>query len=372
MNIACDARALVGPHTGVGTWTTQLMGGLARIPGNRILLAASKALDLSESLRETEIDILPPPKFPLPGTVWLHTMLPHALERRSIDVFVASLAILPIRCPVPGIVMVHDLTPRTHPECHTAVNRFCFNGFIKQGLRAATAVVVGSQATEDEVLDFFPWVREKLHRISYGVDEFFSPGEDENERQTTRLRFSEGRPYILHLGTLEPRKGLLTLIEAWEHLHEMNDDHPDLVLAGGDGWGMAPLLDRIARSPLKQRIHRPGYVSREDSRTLLRHAEVFVLASEAEGYGLPLAEAVACGTPCVASDIRPLRESGGAAALFTPPLDGQALAHTIAEALEPHTAEDLRRRASIRASELGWEPVVKAWQDLLLSAKKIG
>jgi glycosyltransferase involved in cell wall biosynthesis len=202
--------------------------------------------------------------------------------------------------------------------------------------------------------------------ISNGVDPFFSPPPADEGPEPTRQRFSNGRPYVLHLGTLEPRKGVITLIEAWERLHQsLGRRLPDLVLAGMPGWGTAPMLRRIAASPQGARIHRPGYVSREHARDLLRHAEVFVLASETEGYGLPLAEALSCGTPSVASDIPPLREVGGDAVLHAPVGDAATLAEAISAALEPRQARSLRCRALVRARSLRWEPAISAWQKLL-------
>lgn len=137
------------------------------------------------------------------------------------------------------------------------------------------------------------------------------------------------------------------------------------MIAGKIGWQTEPILDRIKASPLTGRIHLPGYVSRDDARELLRHAELFALASEAEGFGLPLAEAISCGTPAVASDIPVLREAGGDAALYCRVSDPESLADGLRRALEPETAADLRRRALARAPELRWGPVVEQWTRLL-------
>lgn len=367
MNIACDARALVGPHTGVGTWTTHVMAGLAEDPSVRVLLGASKAFDLPPALQVSNVSILPRPRLPLPGSLWLHLALPAILQQGQIEVFIGSLAILPHRSSVPGIAMVHDLTPRTHPDRHTLVTRMTFNPFIASSLKRARAVVIGSEATRSEILGQFPWVADRLHLIGYGVDQFYSPADDPVEAQETREHFADGRPYILHLGTLEPRKGLLTLVEAWDRLHELTPDAPSLVLAGGEGWKISPLIERIDRSPNVARIHRPGYVNRDQARALMRHTEAFVLASEAEGFGLPLAEAIACGAPCIASDIPSLRESGADAALFTAVGDSEALAHAIAKTLDEESARAMREASAARGSALAWGPIVRQWRELIQS-----
>jgi len=365
MNIACDARALVGPRTGVGTWTEKIMGGLARRGLGSVYLAASKPIRLEDSELHPSLMIVPAPRWPTLGPVWLNTSVPRLLEALKAEVWIGSLAILPNSCPVPTVAMVHDLTPRTHPARHTMANRIVFRLFLEQSLKSADTVVAGSAATEDELLAAFPWVSSKLERIGYGVDEWFSPAPSGDDGEVVRERFSGGRRYLLHLGTIEPRKGISDLVRAWERLQEELTDPPDLVIAGGRGWQTGPILDRIRSSDFVDRIHLPGYVSREDAREMLRHAEVFALASEVEGFGLPLAEAISCGTPSVATGIPALREAGGDAALFCPPNDPQALAAALTEALEPDTAAQLQKRSLNRAPNLRWDPVVEAWADLL-------
>jgi glycosyltransferase involved in cell wall biosynthesis len=366
MNIACDARSLVGDHTGVATWLKQVAGGLGRSFGHAITLAASKELPIPPELQLEGVRPLPPPAIQIPGTLWLHSVLPCRLAEVDVEVFVASLGIMPRRCPVPAVVMVHDITPMTHPQHHTLGNRFCFNAYLGESIERASAVVTSTAATEAQLLEHFPFVRGRLHRIGLGVDPFFSPAGADDDGRSTRERFSAGRRFLLHLGTLEPRKGVRHLITAWEGLQSFVDDPPDLVLAGGLGWHTGPILEAVERSAERARIHLPGYLSREDARDLLRHAEVFVLASEAEGFGLPLAEAISCGVPAVASDVPQLREVAGTAALFVPPAEPELLAAAIATALDPDRAGELRRHAAERAPQLRWEPVVGAWNELLL------
>jgi len=365
MNIACDARALVGPRTGVGTWTERVMGGLSRHGVGTVHLAASQPIRLGKDERHPDLKIVPAPRRASIGPVWLNTTVPRQLRTMGADVWIGSLAILPLRCPVPAVAMVHDLTPRTHPARHTLANRMIFRVFLERSLRSAHTVVAGTVATEGEVLRAFPWVLPKLERIGYGVEDWYSPAPEGDDGRSVRERCSGGRPYVLHLGTIEPRKGISDLVAAWERLQDLVDDAPDLVIAGKAGWQTAPILDRIRSSQTADRIHLPGYVSREDARELLRHAAVFALASEVEGFGLPLAEAISCGTPSVATDIPALREAGGEAALFCPPNNPEALAATLAEALKPDTTVRLRERALRRAPNLRWDPVVDAWAELL-------
>ena len=366
MNIACDARSLVGRRTGVATWLTEVAAGLARRPGRTVSLAASKPFELPDALRSAGVRQLPPPRLPIPGTLWLHTLLPHELGRCGADVLIASLAVVPRRCPVPAVAMVHDITPRTHPHRHTLANRFCFNAYLEESLERAAVVVAGSAATEAALLEQLPFVRGQADSNLVRRRRLLLA----RRRRRRRLRDARsasppGSATCCTSGTLEPRKGLVDLVRAYERLRGELEDPPELVIAGAPGWGTASIMAAIEASPARPHIHLPGYVDRAQALGLLRHAEVFVLASEVEGFGLPLAEAISCATPSVASDIPALREAGGQAALFTPPGDPAALATAIGRALDPVVAGELRRRAAAHAAGLRWEPVVDAWDELL-------
>jgi len=361
MNIACDARALAGKATGVGIWTRHIFKGLVSGGCHQVFLAASKPLELPPELRNEHIRKIPPPAFLWPGTLWLNTVLPSRLGKT--DVFIGSLGLLPRRCPVPGIVMLHDLTPRTHPTRHTLANRFCFNAYLEESLDQASAVVVGSGSTHDEALRIFPWLKGKIRKIGYGVDPFYAPAEKPDDAPLVRKNFSSGRPFILYLGTLEARKGLETLLDAWEKLATRMEI--DLILAGKTGWKISGLLEKIENSPHSNRVHLPGYLSPEDSRALMQTAELFVLPSEAEGFGLPLSEAIACGAACVASDIAALHESGGNCPLFFPPGDVDSLAAILDHALLPDVNSELRKRSLGRAGKIRWEKPVSLWHELL-------
>jgi glycosyltransferase involved in cell wall biosynthesis len=365
MNIACDGRALVGPRTGVGAWTLQLCRGLAAVDRWRVTVLATQHPQLPPELLASGIEAAAPrPR--LPGTVWLHSVVPRWLESTAADLFIGSLAIVPRRCPVPSVAVVHDLTPRTLAHHHTVANRFCFNAYLEVSLDEAEAIVAVSRATADALTAAFPWVRAKLRVIENAIGAaFFEPVAV--DAVTTRARFAAGRPYIVHLGTLEPRKGILDLLSAWEALVGTDAAAPDLVLAGTLGWQPRPLLSRLKRSPYADRVHRPGYVSDGDARALLRHAEVFVLASEAEGFGLPLAEAMASGAACVASDVPALREVAGEAAVLVPPGSVEALAAALRRALEPEESARLRELGPHRARRFAPDRMAARWHELIAS-----
>lgn len=360
MIIGFDARPLVPPLTGVGTWLQQLLSGLARLTNWQLVAHLPRKAKLELGNLVPRVSVVPS-KPPLPGTLWLATRAAREVE--SCDVFLGTLGILPRRLNVPSILMLHDLTPRTLPHCHTLANRFCFNAYLEESLANASMVVCNSYATANKLNQLLPGRARDVQVIPLGVDGFWCPGRE--DKNFVRGRFSGGRPFILQLGTLEPRKGIGTLLVAHDLLLEQQPEAPDLLLAGLRGWGTQAIKKALRRHRKPHRVHLPGYVTREEARSLFRAAEVVVLASEEEGFGLPLAEALACGAACVVSDAEALVEVADGAALYFPRRSPEALAAALTQALQEGTNAQLKAKARMRAPDLRWEKVCNRWVTLL-------
>jgi glycosyltransferase involved in cell wall biosynthesis len=352
MRIAVDARALLGQSTGIGTYTR----GISRA------LAARDAV---------EVGLFSPRPIPDPplaggalsvhcdghrfGTVWLQTTFPGRAADWGANALLAALTIGPARGDLPFVSVVHDLTAVTHPEWHSARTLVGFLPLWQRTVERAAGFLCVSETTARELSAAYPEIRSRVSVAQNGVEEAFFPMADSTSAERTRRRFAAGRRFLLSLGTLEPRKNLETLVAACERLWTRRRARPDLVLAGGPGWKTSSLHRRISRSPFRDKIHLPGYASRPLAADLYRAAEAFVYPSLAEGFGLPVAEAMACGTPVVASDIEALREVAGDAALYAPPLDAGALDRAIERALEDEpTRERLRAAGPPRAALFTW------------------
>jgi glycosyltransferase involved in cell wall biosynthesis len=366
MRIAVDARALLGQSTGIGTYTR----GISRA------LAARNTL---------EVGLFTPRPIPDPpapgsaitlhadghrfGTVWLQTTLPGRAAAWQANVLLAALTIGPARGDVPFVSVVHDLTAVTHPEWHSARTLIGFLPLWQRTLERAAGFLCVSETTAQELSATYPEIRSRVAVARNGVEESFFPLADSTAAERTRRRFASGRRFLLSLGTLEPRKNLESLVSACERLWSRRRARPDLVLAGGPGWKSGALHRRIARSPFRDKIHLPGYASRSLAADLYRAAEAFVYPSLAEGFGLPVAEAMACGTPVVASDIAALREVAADAALYAPPLDVGALDRAIERALEDdRERERLRAAGPARAGLFTWDAAAETTAAALARA----
>jgi glycosyltransferase involved in cell wall biosynthesis len=349
MRIAVDARALLGQSTGIGTYTRGITRALAARSGTVVGLFTPRRVDDPPAVNGAVSFHADQHPF---GTVWVQTTLPSRAAAWDADVLLAALTIGPARGDVPLVSVVHDLTTLTNPEWHAARTLVGFLPLWEKTVERAAQFLCVSETTARDLSARYPETRARVAVARNGVDEEFCPLADPAAADRTRRRFSGGRPYILYLGTLEPRKDVETLVAACERLWARRRARPDLVLAGGTGWKSSPLHRRIARSPFRDKIHLPGYAARAQAIDLYRAAEAFVYPSLAEGFGLPVAEAMACGTPVVASDIDALREVAGDSALYAAPRDSAGFSRAIERFLEDDDARDFFREAGLRRAAL--------------------
>ena len=366
MRIAVDARALLGQRTGIGTYTRGIVRALAARDGTRIGLFTPRRVDDPPEVDGTVSFHADRHRF---GTVWVQTTLPGRVEEWGADVLLAALTIGPARGTVPLVSVVHDLTALSHPEWHAARTLVGFLPLWERTVERAVRFLCVSEATARDLAGRYPETRARITVARNGVDPEFRPAEDPAAADRTRRRFSAGRPYVLYLGTLEPRKDVETLVLACERLWARRRARPDLVLAGGTGWKGRALQHRIARSPFRDKIHVAGYADQAQAVLLYRAAEVFVYPSLAEGFGLPVAEALACGAPVVVSDIEALREVAGEAALYSAPRDAAGFARAIEQLLEDEETRTSLREAGIeRAALFTWREAAERTAAALADA----
>lgn len=360
MRIAVDARSLAGARTGVGRTLEGLYDALLRLfPGDSSVFLSPRPVTLP-ALLEGRVEVVPPARPRLPGTLWLQTVAPIEARRAGADLFHGPLGVLPIASPLPGVATVHDLTPVLFPEWHDRKNVAGFAPLLPSTVRKARALVCVSRSTRDDLLLACPEAAGKAHVVPNGL---VPPP------PVTATEPCRPRPYVLSIGTLEPRKNHLRLVAAMESIWDRRPDFPDLVLAGGDGWGMPRFRDRLRRSRHAGRIDAPGWVSPESSAALLRSARVFAYPSLYEGFGLPVLEAMAEGIPVVASSSSSLPEVVGDAGLLPDPTDVSAIAAALEQAHDDAAFRTTAARAGReRAALFTWEAAARRTRELFEEA----
>lgn len=359
MRIAVDARSLCGERTGVGRTLEGLYGAFTRLfPGDSVVFLSPRPVSLPAVL-EGRVAVRAPGRPRLPGTVWLQTLAAvEALAERA-DLFHGPLGILPLACPIPGVATIHDLTPILFPEWHDRKNVAGFAPLLPSTVRRASRLVCVSRATRSDLLLACPEADGKAFVVPNGLV----------PAPVARSGTSPSRPYVLTIGTLEPRKNHERLVEAMESIWDRRPDFPDLAIAGGTGWEMPGFEERLARSRHASRIARLGWVSPEHAAALLRGARLLAYPSLYEGFGLPALEAMAEGIPVVASSSSSLPEVVGDVGLLPDPLDPDDIARAIERANDDRAfREAARRRGPERASLFTWDSAARATRALFAEA----
>jgi glycosyltransferase involved in cell wall biosynthesis len=277
--------------------------------------------------------------------------LPRRARRLRLDALHCPAPLAPVRSPVPTIVTVHDILGLDHPEWFTRALAVHSRLVLTPVLRRAECVLVPSVHTRDRLVARLGVEPERMRVVPLGVDPQFSPG-DPPPGLLHRLRL-EG-PYLLTVGTLQPRKNVESALRAFERLVAEGADQR-LALVGGRGWRDDALAELIRRSPAAERIVVTGRVSDEELVGLYRAADCFVYPSRYEGFGLPPLEAMACGTAVVSSKRTSLPEVVADAALLVDPDDVDAIEHALSEVLSSaELRAELVKRGRRRAAEFSW------------------
>lgn len=258
------------------------------------------------------------------------------------------------RLPYPTVLTVHDLIFERYPQHHTLTNRL----FLKVGMplfvKAATAIIAVSQQTKRDLIELYQTPASKIHVIYEGIDETFRPA-SQDEVVRVKTHYSPDRPYLLMVGTLEPRKNHAAAIRALARLKQQGFPHR-LLVVGGQGWLFEPIRQVVERLGLNNDVIFTGYIPLADLPPLYSAADCVLLPSLYEGFGFPVLEAMACGAPVVCSNASSLPEVAGNAALLVDPEDDAALAAKIQRILsEPGLAEQMRGQGLQQAAKFTWE-----------------
>mgnify|MGYP003645354847 CR=1 FL=1 len=363
MILGIDGRLANARHpAGAGRYCRELlraMGALAEEPTLRIYLDEEPHSDFPKT--NGEIRVLPRCRF------WLHRALAKELRRDTPDVFFSPVAQLPWRCPCPALVSVLDLAVCSHPDYFPWRKRLGMRLKTSHAIRGAGHLVAISESTATSLGIYYGVARENITVVPLGIADHFL---NLSEAPATTIPGLPDR-FVLYVGQVQPRKNLVRLIEAFTQVCTTHPELPHhLVLAGADGWQAEATHRAIAASPLSHRIYRLGYVPEDALAALMAKADVLALVSLWEGFGLPVAEAMAVGTAVLTSNVSSLPEIVGDAGVTVAPDDTGAIAEGLERLL---TDEGLRKqceeRGHVQSQQFRWENTA---EKILAAARRLG
>lgn len=357
MRVCIDVSAAVGQTAGIARYVRELTLALHRLPdGPHLSLFHNRQhqdhlpVALGNHTRT---------RIPLGNRLWRLWLLSGlSLPRQwtrdlsQSDLFHATDVTLP-KLAMPSVLTVYDLTPMLFPQFHARLNRWYQRMTLPKMLTRAAAVIAISQKTKDDLVRSFQVDPARIHVTMLGVDHtrFASQPKEEALAQVHAATGIEA-PYVLAVGTLEPRKNLMALLHAYATLPPST---PPLVLTGSQGWGDQVLTAMVEQLQLKERVRFTGYVADEVLPALYAAAELFVYPSLYEGFGLPVLEAMACGVPVITSQTSSLPEVTGDAAVLVDPRRSDQIATAIQTLLaSPAQCRALREAGLARAHTFSW------------------
>ncbi|BCX05366.1 MAG: glycosyl transferase family 1 [Candidatus Roseilinea sp.] len=338
MWIGIDASRATGVRlTGTERYSREIIAALLRsAPRHCFRLYLREALD-PDSLRLPRSPVSVEPVVIARRRLWTHLGLARELSARPPDALFVPAHVLPasfIRSPVRRrirtVVTVHDVGYRHFPEAHPLTQRWYLDLGTRLSVRCAGVVITDSEATRRDVLRFYGVAHDRVVVAYPGPLPLTEVQEKDVARTLAKFGLDDGRPYVLHVGTLQPRKNLRRLIQAWARLLTRTDwAGLRLVLAGGRGWGGEDLRAEVEAAGLQASVVLTGYLDDVEKTALLRHARAYVFPSLHEGFGFPVLEAQSAGVPVACSNASSLPEIAGEAALLFDPFDVEAIAHAL-------------------------------------------
>ncbi|MDQ2713677.1 MAG: glycosyltransferase family 4 protein [Chloroflexota bacterium] len=338
---------------GVSRYIRYLLKELARQPGEHEYTVFVNGQGVVEELAAQHPQITYVPiawreERPTARVAWEQLSLPALIRQRKIDVLHSPVNVQPERLPhtCAGVVTLPDLAFLRFPHVLTRAKRLYHRTFTVHSLRRATMIISLSDSTKRDAMELVGIPAERIQTVYPCIATRFTRSWDEEVLRAFREKQGLEQGFILYLGTLEPRKNIDTLVEAYARLRQAYTIKEKLVLAGGKGWLYDAIFEKVQALGLESEVLFPGYVADADQTLWYHAATVFAYPSLYEGFGLPVAEALVSGVPVVTSNVSSLPEAGAGVALTVDPHNVEALVEALHKAL---TDQDFRQQCRAMA-----------------------
>ncbi|MCX7919505.1 MAG: glycosyltransferase family 4 protein [bacterium] len=365
MNIGIDISCLSAPKTGVGLYTYHLIHALLSIDTNNTYhLFSAQPIDVSEfSQYRVAISCSQYPR--TCATLWEQLVLPNLLQKNNIDVFHSPNYTLPFSIRIPSVVTVHDLSVFLFPKFHPWWRRVRHRLLFPSSINHATNIIAVSEQTKRDLTELFPFAADKTVTIYNGLPKCFHNPSSRNAAQEIMLPAE----YILFVGTMEPRKNLELMLTAFARFKQETNLPHKLVIIGGEGWGKNHISAQLRQYKIQDDVIFTGHLEHAQLPQIYRSAAVLVFPSTYEGFGFPPLEAMACGTPVIASNVAAIPEVVGDAGILLDPTKLDLWPESIYNVIiNKPLREELQAKGLARAKQFSWETTAQKTIELYQQA----
>lgn len=367
MRIAILADPIDNQKAGIHIYAKELVKAIdSANPDHEFILIREKKDPSIKNLKQVTV---PNTRLPIGfATFRLLFIIPMMCRKLKVDAVWELAHFGPFNLPkrIKRITSIHDLTPILFPEYHRWHSQTLQRIFLKKITRKASLIITNSDNTLKDLIQFNPAAKGKSVRIYLGKEVLF-------KNQESRLildKYGIHHPYFFYTGTIEPRKNLLTLLEAYKRFRENSKQTHSLIIAGGKGWRSGKFYEALDSHPYKSSIRLLGYVDRSDLPALYSGCLAFIYPSLYEGFGLPVLEAMSCGAPCIVADNSSLPEVGGEAAVYFNTNDAADLQKSMELISRSDDRESLQQKSIQRSGNFSWagyvQQIIKEINSLFL------
>ncbi len=366
MRIGIDCRTILNPRlgerAGVGHYTYYLVKHLLKNDKKNeyVLFFDYRLMDVTEfKQKNVKLKHFPFSQYQryLPFT-YSHMLISAALIKEGLNIYHSPANVIPLTYPKTSVITVHDLAIYKKPEWFPRGQKFSTKLLVPRSLKKADQIIAVSRATKRDIIKLFKIKPEKIKIVYEGVGmKKIKEGKKPDIFKKYRLK----NKYIIFLGTIEPRKNLVGLINAYSKLIKKKKfENYDLVLAGAEGWKYDQIFKTIEKNGLGDRVKFLGYVSHNEKIDLMKRAEIFVFPSFYEGFGLPLLEAISLGVPAISSSISSMPEVAGKSVIYINPESEEAILKAMVKIL---SSSKLRKKMKLlgieQARGFDWDKCAK-------------
>lgn len=354
MKVGIDARCLARQLTGIGYYCLHIVQELKNNKDIDLILFSPSTFNIDkETLKGTKI-VHGNCKGSISRQIWGEVHLPKLIKKHHIDVFWGPSHRIPLLLShkKPSVLTIHDLIWRKAPKTMAKTTRMLETLFMPPSLRKAHVVIADSLSTANDIKHYYPQLSNKIRHIPLGPGFFYNKNQTKNENSDQDL----SKPYILFIGTLEPRKNLISLLEAFNQLPSDLKTEFNLIIAGGKGWGNVDLNSKISSLNIQESVNVLGYIDKSEMIALCKNAYILAMPSLYEGFGFPILEAQSYGVPVITSDNSSMPEVAGEGAIITNPYSVESIKSALEQILSNRSLrQKLSEKALINVQKYCWD-----------------
>jgi len=358
MNILVNTRLLIpNKIEGIAAFTYNIFKKIIEAhPEHQFYFLFDRKYDNSFvfSKNVTPIVFNLPTRHPILNIIWFELVVPAIIKTYKIDLFISPDNLLSLSAKVPTILVVHDINFKRMPENLPFITRKYYNFFVPKFVKKATHIVSVSEFTKNELIDAYKVQSEKI-TVIYNAPHITKDYIPDNLKEEIQLKYTNGKPYFIYLGSLHPRKNIERMLEAFDNFLEITKKDMYFVIVGRHLW-RSYKIKNYEKIKNKDKIIFTGYLEREETINLLCSAFALILVSLYEGFGIPVIEAMSVGVPVICSNTTALKEIANDSALLVNPFSVDEITSAMIKLTEDmNLYNNLKEKGTKRAQYFSWE-----------------